>query len=125
MALFGGFQKERGASVDLLLHFVTRTSKATGDTEDIDYRVKLVLQPQDALAGALDRLAARSAYFGLKGDVAWHVLCFRGDDALPLDRHAPIASFKLSNAVREVRQLSLSVTEAFADALCAERAAAA
>lgn len=107
--MFGGFQKEKGATVDLLLHYLAKTAKVSGESEEIDFRIKIALLPSDSLALSLERLSARAPLLGLKGDVHWGVVGFRGEEAFALDPHAPIASFKLTSAMREVRSASCAV----------------
>src|SRR5690606_666720 len=96
--MFGGFQKEKGATVDLLLHYLTKTAKVSGESEESAFRIKLALLPSDSLALSLERLSARAPHLGLKGDVRWGVVAFRGEEAFALDPHAPNSSFRFTSA---------------------------
>lgn len=100
--MFGGFQKESGA-VNVLLHFIHKTSKVTGVSEELDFRIKLSLNHSDCFAPYLSRLSSRSIFFGLRGDVSWAVVSYRGEEAYEVDLNEPISSLKLSNTAREVQ----------------------
>lgn len=89
----------------MLLHYVTRHAKLLGASEDLDYRTKLTLKPEDTFRPFLEELNLRAHFFGEgeSTEFKWGLVSFKGDEAFEVPLDEPVSSLRLTNAMKEVR----------------------
>lgn len=102
--MFQGFKASKSSTIDIIINFVTKTSVVTGTSEDITFRTKVCLFPEDTLASTLEYLKQRSTAYGVK-EQEWTLIAYQGDKAVILEENVPVRDFKLNQGAREVLSL--------------------